>query len=210
MENTEKIVKIYDEENNFIGNGHLLSINSDIIKVKGDNLPLLKSKTTIVIEIYNEFTGISPHLCEVNVASRNQLNALIIRKDPIIERRNSLKVRTDLSFYIENLYRNDEDITKDVPNMKINMLNLSIGGMLITSNYELMIDDVITFNFQYNNFQIILLKSKIIRIDKVFDHITKKLSALIYGCSFEKMPSYDEAVITKYLYDRQLQLYKNR
>ena len=210
MDNTEKLIKIFDEKNNLLGSGHLLSVNNGMIKVKGDDLPILKSKMKIIIEIYNELSGILPHLCEVSVAARNQMNAIIIRKEPIIERRNSLKMRTDLSFYIDELFRNDEDITETVPNMKINMLNLSIGGMLISANYDLMINDIITFDFQYDNNQIIRIKAKIIRIDKLLDNTTKAFSAFNYGCKFEKMASYDEAVIMKYLYDRQLQLYKRR
>lgn len=210
MDNTEKLIKIFDEKNNLLGSGHLLSVNNGMIKVKGDDLPILKSKMKIIIEIYNELSGILPHLCEVSVAARNQMNAIIIRKEPIIERRNSLKMRTDLSFYIDELFRNDEDITETVPNMKINMLNLSIGGMLISANYDLKIHDIITFDFQYDNNHIIQLNAKVIRIDKIHDNITKEFSAFNYGCIFKKMASYDEAVITKYLFDRQLQLYKNR
>lgn len=210
MENTEKLIKIYDKKNNLIGCGHLLSMNNNMIKVKGDDLPVLDSKTNVIIEIFTDFNGISPYFCEVSLATVNQLNALIIRKEQLIERRSSLKIRTDLSFYIESLYRNDEDITNDFPNMKINLLNLSIGGMLISSNYDLNVNDVVKFYFQYDNYQIILLKAKVIRIDKIIDHITKEISAVNYGCTFDKLPSYNEAVITKYLYDRQLKLYKDR
>lgn len=210
MINTGKIVKIYDKGKKFLGSGHLLSIGSSMIKVKGNNLPVLDFKTEIIVEIYNEISGITPYLCKVGLASRNQLNALILKTEQIIERRNSLKVRTDLSFYIESLLRNGEDMTKDVPNMKINIMNLSIGGMLISSNYDLMVNDIITFDFQYEKNQIVLLKAKVIRIDKIYDNNTKKLSALNYGCMFEKMHSHYEAVITNYLYNRQLQLYKNK
>ncbi len=210
MVNTEKMVKIYTKNKKFLGSGHLLSINNNVIKVKGKNLPALNSKAIIIIEIYNEFLGIAPYFCKVIVASKNQLNALILKAEKVIERRNSLKVRTDLSFYIDSLIRNDEDITKDVPNMKINILNLSIGGMLISANYDLMVNDVLTFEFKYEKSQVLLLKAKVIRIDKVYDNATKELSALNYGCMFERLPLSDEAVITKYLYERQLQLYKNR
>lgn len=210
MENTDKLVKIYGEDKKLLCSGHLLSISNGIIMVKGYDLPIIESKTNVIIEIYNDFSGISPYICKVNLSSTNQLNAFIVRTDPNIERRNALKIRTDLSFYVDTLYRNDEDITKDVPKVKINMINLSIGGMLLSSNYNLMIDDIITFKFQYDNYQIILLKAKVIRIDKIFNKVTKELSALNYGCVFEKMSSYNEAVITKYLFDRQLQLYRDR
>jgi c-di-GMP-binding flagellar brake protein YcgR len=210
MINTEKTVKIYDIEKNLIGKGHLLGMSDSIIKVKGRNLPILDSKEEIIVEIYHDFSGICTYYCTVSVAASDQLNALIKKCDSIIERRKSLKVRTDLSFYINSLWRNDEDITKDVPNMQINVLNLSIGGMLISSNYNLEIGDIITFNFQYEKHQAVLLKAKIIRIDKIYDEITKKLSVPNYGCCFDKLNSIDEAAITKYLYDRQLKLYRNK
>jgi c-di-GMP-binding flagellar brake protein YcgR len=210
MDNSGLLVKVYNSNKELEGIGHLLSINSDTIKIKGDDLPEIKSGTKVYIEIYNELKGISPYICEIGVASRSQLNAHIKSRENIIERRNSLKVRTDLSFYIENLTRNDEDITKDVPNMKINLLNLSVGGMLISSNYDLLINDEIKFHFQYAKYQLILINAKVIRIDKKQDSDNKELETVNYGCSFEKMARYNESVIMQYLYDRQLQLHKNR
>lgn len=210
MDTTEKTVKIYDIHKKLLGVGQLLSLNSSMIKVKGFNLPVLNSNTEIYIEIFNEFTGIIPYFCSVSIASLNQLNANILRAEPVKERRRSLKVKTDLSFYIDRIKRNDEDITKSFPGMKINLLNLSIGGMLISSNYDLELNDIIIFKFQHLKYQVILLEAKVIRIDKIFDNKANELSALNYGCIFKKLNSYDENVITKYLYDRQLKLYKNR
>ncbi|MDW5300025.1 MAG: PilZ domain-containing protein [Sedimentibacter sp.] len=210
MDKLVNLVKIYDNNKNLLGIGQLLNINSATIKIKGDNLPIINSETEVYIEIYDELVGISPYLCKIGVAAKNQLNAHIINKEAIIERRNSLKVRTDLSFYIESLERNDEDITKEVPNMKINMLNLCIGGMLISSNYDLLIDDKITFYFKYAKFQMILIHAKVIRIDIKKDNDNDEIETVNYGCSFSKMARYNESVIIQYLYDRQLQLYRNR
>ncbi|HCX62599.1 MAG TPA: hypothetical protein DHU59_09200 [Clostridiales bacterium] len=206
MQNSEKFVKVFDEKNKLLCNGHLLGISNRIIMIKGHFLPELKTKKKIVVEIY-DFNGISPYLCEVRLSSTNQLNALIIRKDPITERRNSLKIKTDLSFNIDKLYRKGDDVTEDFKGLKINMLNLSVGGMLISSNYDLLIGDLIMFNFECDENKIII-KAKIIRIDKKHDSRTRELSAINYGCVFEKMSSFNESVITKYLFDRQLQLYR--
>lgn len=206
---SDKSVKIFDMNKNLIGKGYLLSLSPEVIMVKGTNLPVLNSSKEIIIEIYNELKGISQYLCHVNIATVNQLNALITRKKPAFERRSSLKVRADLSFYVESICRNDENVTKDFPNMKINLLNLSIGGMLISSNYELFINDVISFYFHYKNSLSILLKAQVIRIDKIYDNSTKQLSIVNYGCMFEQMPDFYEDMITKYLYIRQLQIYKD-
>jgi len=209
MIDTDKIVKIYDEDSKLIGKGQLLSLNEKIIKVKGTGLPILSRKTNVIIEIYSEFVGISRYCCQIELASDNQLNAHIVKKKSDIERRNSLKVRTDLSYYIESLYRNDKDITKDFPNMKINLINLSIGGMLISSNYELYINDIIAFYFRCEK-TAVLLKAKVMRIDKIYDDNQKYLSFYNYGCIFEEMPPHIEKIITRYLYIRQLEMHKDK
>jgi len=207
--NSDKSVKIFDMNKKFMGKGYVLSQSSDVIMVKGAELPVLKAGKEIIIEIYNDFSGISQYLCRVNIASVNQLNALIIGKNPDFERRNSLKVRVDLSFYIENIYRSDENVTEDFPNMKINLLNLSMGGMLISSNYRLFTNDVIEFYFHYENSLLILLKAKVVRIDKTNDDGANQLSAVNYGCKFLQIPDFYEDLITKYLYMRQLQIYRD-
>jgi c-di-GMP-binding flagellar brake protein YcgR len=209
MINTDKIVKIYDEDNKLIGKGYLLNLDAEIIKVKGNGLPILSRKTNVIIDVYNEFTGISRYSCQIELASNNQLNAHIVKKYPDIERRNSLKVRTDLSYQVESLYRNDEDVTENFPNMKIRLINLSIGGMLVSSNYELYINDIITFNFRYEK-TAVLLKAKVIRIDKIYDDNQKILSFCNYGCIFEEMPPHIEKIITRYLYLRQLEMHKDK
>jgi c-di-GMP-binding flagellar brake protein YcgR len=209
MINTDKIVKIYDEDDKLIGKGYLLNLDAEIIKVKGNGLPILSRKTNVIIDVYNEFTGISRYSCQIELASNNQLNAHIVKKYPDIERRNSLKVRTDLSYQVESLYRNDEDVTENFPNMKIRLINLSIGGMLVSSNYELYINDIITFNFRYEK-TAVLLKAKVIRIDKIYDDNQKILFFCNYGCIFEEMPPHIEKIITRYLYLRQLEMHKDK
>ena len=209
----EKILlaKIFDLNKVNIGKGSLLSINKSTIIIKGNYLPILSSGTSIFVQIYDEFAGISPYLCKVSVATKNQLTAQIFRKDPIIERRTALKVRTDLSFYVNKIYRNDEDITEEVPVIKINILNLSIGGMLISSNFKFLTGDVITFYFKYINYKPIHLEAKIVRIDEIEDPdgIENRISHN-YGCCFTGITSNEEAVILKYLFERQLQVYRNK
>ena len=210
MDSAGRLVKIYDAEHNFLGNGHLLSMGDDIIKVMGSSLPIIDAGTEIFLEIYNEFSGISPYFCEVRLASKNQLNAFILKAEQVFERRKSLKVRTDLSFYVSHLYRDGKELIKSVPNMKIHILNLSMGGMLISSNYNLIENDVLSFYFHYGKGLVIPLKATVIRIDSMHDTGTKELSFANYGCKFEELhPIYEEVVI-RYLYERQHQLYKGK
>jgi len=204
------LVKLFDLNNVEIGKGNLLSNSNNAIIIKGNKLPILSSGKNIYVNIYDERVGISPYLCKVSVASRSQLTAQVVRKDPIIERRTALKVRTDLSFYLSHIHRNDEEITEELPSIKINILNLSIGGMLISSNVNLLINDVIIFLFKYIKIKPILLQAKVIRIDELEDNDDENRITYNYGCRFLSLSSNDETVICQYLFDRQLQLYRNK
>jgi len=204
------LVKLFNLANVEIGKGNLLSIRNNALIIKGNNLPILSSGLNIYVNIYDERVGISPYLCKVSVASKSQLTAQIIKKDPIIERRTALKVRTDLSFYLSKIQRNDEDITEKLPNIKINILNLSIGGMLISSNVEFLINDVIMFYFKYINSKPIFLEAKVIRIDELENIDVENRITYNYGCRFLSLSSNNETVLCQYLFDRQLQLYRNK
>jgi len=203
MEKKILLVKIFDLNKNTIGKGNLLNIQNNLIIIKGNNLPILSSGFEIIVEIYDELVGISPYLCKVSVGSRHQLNAAIIRKEPIIERRNALKVRTNLSFYVSQINRNDEDITDELPDIKINVLNLSIGGMLISSNIDLILGDVITYYFKYYKYKSVPLEAKIIRIDNTDECDANEIgvkeensdSSKNYGCYFLSMSSSSSMVV---------------
>lgn len=209
MEKIPQLVKIFDLDKNFLGKGTLLSLNDDIIIVKGNNLPEINSGTKVYINIYNDFKGIYPYLCEISVASVNQITSRIKSKEPIIERRESLKVRTNLSFYINKIYRNDEDITDEFPPIKFNMLNLSVGGMRISANFYFKLNDQISFYFEHSSNEI-LLEAKIIRIDTIIDEDNKNIIHYYYGCRFINVNRNAEAFIFKYLFERQLNLYKGK
>lgn len=210
MGNMELNVKILDSNKNIIAKGKLLSLTPSTIILKGRNLPLLSSGTNIYVHIYDERTGITPYYCFVSVATKNQITAQIIRKDQVIERRNALKVRTDLSFYLCKILRDEEDITDELTAIKINILNLSIGGMLISSNFSFRLNDEFTFNFNFYKNKPIYLRAKIIRKDEIEDEDIEEFVSLNYGCIFLNTTIKDEAIIFQYLFDRQIQLYKYR
>jgi c-di-GMP-binding flagellar brake protein YcgR len=205
MRNRTLLVKIFDSNKSKIGSGILLSINKTIIIIKGDNLPVLDAGTEVTVQIYDELVGVTPYLCRVSVASKNQMTAEILKKESAVERRNSLKVQTDLSFYVNKLMRSGDDVTDEFPPIKVNIVNLSIGGMLISSNFNFELCDEFTFLFENYKYSPFLLKASVIRIDKPDKE--KKIS---YGCRFVDLSDYDEAAICRYLFEHQLLMYRTK
>lgn len=197
------LVKIFDEEKNFLGKGNLDSLTSDRIIIKGNYLPTLPSKSKVFINIYNEIAGIAVYECLVSLAADMQLSAKIIKYHTTIERRKSLKVRTDYKTELKLVMRENKIVETDEP-IQIKILNLSVGGMLFTSSTEFVIGDTVVFNFEYYKNNIVPIEAKIIRIDESSD----ELSHNNYGCIFKGLTSIHESVLYQYLYERQLQVHK--
>lgn len=203
MQTHPLLVKIFDEEKNYLGKGTLNKITGNTIVVKGNHLPTIPSKTIIFINIYNELTGISVYECSVNIAADMQLTVNIVKQHRTIERRKALKIRTDFDVELRLIMRENKIVQTTEP-VKIKILNLSIGGLLFTSSTEFSIGDTIVFSFDYYKDNPIILDAKIVRIDPSSDEFNYNN----YGCVFNDMSRSDENIICKYLYERQLQVYK--
>lgn len=197
------LVKIFDENKNFLGKGVLNKISGNTIIVKGNHLPTIPSKTTIFINIFNELTGISVYECSVGIAADMQLSASIIKQHKTIERRKALKIRTDYDVELRLIMRENKIVQTTEP-VNIKILNLSIGGILFTSSREFHIGDIVVFTFDYYKDSPIILDARIVRIDSTNDETSHDN----YGCVFNELSRTDENIICKYLYERQLQVHK--
>lgn len=197
------LVKIFDEDKNYLGKGTLNKISGNTMIIRGNRLPAIPSKTTIFLNIYNELLGISVYECKVSLAADMQLSAQIVKRHNIIERRKSLKIRTDYNVDLKLIMREDKIVQSEIP-VKIKILNLSIGGMLFTSSTEFFIGDTVVFTFDYYKNSPVILEAKIVRIDTPSGEFNNNN----YGCVFNDISVNDESIIFQYLYERQLQVHK--
>ncbi|QSX07175.1 PilZ domain-containing protein [Sedimentibacter sp. zth1] len=199
------LVKIFDRNKQYLGKGKLDKIVGSRIVIKGNNLPIIHSKETIFLNVFNELRGVLIYECIVNIGANMQLTATILKQHGTIERRRTLKIRTAYTTSIRLVIRDNKALSIKDP-IVIKMLNLSIGGMLFTSKETFCINDIITFTFDHYQNCSIDLEAKIIRVDKTIDEYNNDN----YGCIFIGVTPYDENVICKYLYERQLQIYKKK
>jgi len=204
------IVKLLDLNNNLLGKGTLLSIDSDGMKMAGRNLPELDSGTKVLVEVYDEMVGITPYKCTVSIASYKEINFKIDEVLEPVERRTALKVKTDLSYSMSKIFRKGNNILNEIGKSKIYIHNLSQGGMMISTNFDFQIEDTFNFYFVNTNSKTILLEAKIIRIDKQVDEDNEEIIYTFYGCQFINITAEQQSIIMKYLFERQIQLYKER
>ncbi len=199
------LVKIFDLDKKLLGKGSLKSISTNTISIQGDLMPSLPSKKMIILHIHDDLRGILIFECEISISTTSQLNARIVKKLPTLERRKALKMKTDHNVPLRLLLRNDRSINKDEP-INIKILNMSIGGILITSNTDFFIGDVLVFTFDYYPDFPLELDATVVRIDQAADGRTTNN----YGCVFSELSRRSENVICKYLYERQIQIYSKK
>lgn len=202
--NNSILVKIFDSNKKLLGKGHLNSYQGQKLIIKGNYLPELSKDSIIYVNIFDQIRGITALECKVIIGARMQLTAKILHKISVVERRKSLKISTNLRYPVGLIIRNNKSIESDNP-IFIRIKNLSIGGMLIESNFDFEINDNILFTFNFYHESPINLKAEVIRIDKHPNGYS-----LNYGCIFKNITQGDENVICKYLYERQIQLLKNK
>lgn len=203
-------VKLLDLENNVIGKGTLLSDDGEGIKIAGKNLPELESGTKVLLEVYDDMVGVMPYKCTISIASYKEVNLIIDETLEPIERRTALKVKTDLTYNANKIFRNDENILDEVGKVRIYIHNLSQGGMLMSANFDFQVGDKLNFYFVHTNSKPILLEAKIIRADKQVDEDNDDLIHSFYGCQFINITSEQQSIIMKYLFERQIQLYREQ
>jgi PilZ domain. len=158
------LVKIHDVNNNYLGKGYLEKIEDKTMYIKGANLPKLAIGTNITINVFNELEGVTIYECKVQLGAQMQLTANILKENPTVERRASLKVKTDITLIPSFIRRGDQLLTPS-STVKIKVINLSVGGLGFTSTTEFLVGDVLTIVFNYYRDLPVTLTAKIIRQD---------------------------------------------
>ena len=195
-------ISFLDNYGNIMHRGTLLSRNNNLLLVKGTNLPILPKGKQIKLTLQHPRQGVKHIEGQVEIATDIQINISIKTETPFIERRMSLKVPTDIRFSINNMRHRDEEIVFEKP-MNISVLNLSLGGMLISPDrdYDFTLGDSGYFTFDPYPQCSLSIEFEIVRVDNIGDFI-------VYGCRFFEMLPIEEDVLCKYIYDRQLEIHK--
>lgn len=195
-------VSFLDNYGNIMHRGTLLSRNNNLLLIKGTDLPILPKGKQVRLTLQHPMQGVKHIDGQVEIATDIQINVLIKNETAFVERRMSLKVPTDIRFSISNMKHRDEEIEFDKP-MNISVLNLSLGGMLISPDrdYEFSLGDSGYFEFNPYPQYLLSIEFEIVRVDNIGDFS-------VYGCRFFGMMPGEEDILCKYIYDRQLEMRK--
>jgi hypothetical protein len=112
------------------------------------------------------------------------------------ERRRFYKLQTDIAAKVTLITRKEENITPDAP-VPARIKNINIGGVLLSTGFELEARDIILLRFELLSKQLELM-TDVIRVQKRDGKIEG------YGCCFNGLRNWQEEILARYIHTAQL------
>lgn len=169
----------------------------EFIMIKGNKLPEIpKGEPIDAMFYYRNGTRIKVRT-GIDVASSQQIN-FHIGNDYIVmeERRNSYKTYVNIDGIVATYKRGEDIYDFEPPYLKVNIQNINLGGVFISTPYEFAVDDLMSLQLIREDF---ILETRVLRIQQ--DEEGKVLG---YGCCFEQVRQSQEEVISRFIFDCQL------
>lgn len=196
-------VEICDKSNNLITSGRSVSLREDTLFIKNISTKGLYIGKPVSITVYVE-KGIIIYQCRVSfLVEDSQANFVVNNNSGLIERRQNVKVPTEVSIYLNHkITANDEQILFFDP-VHIIIKNISVSGMLFASNIPFDLGDSSTFMFNLG-MEPVRIQFKIVRTEEKDD------GTFQYGCQFEPLAVGEESDLVGYIFQQQIALRKKK
>ena len=204
--NKDKIIKaeIYDSQGRTVISTKTLEFPKDFFSIKssefvvfkGTNiLPINKGEKIEAVFYYINGTRIK-YKTVIDLATDMQVN-IHLGNDYVVmeERRRYFKTETNISGIVKALTRGEETLVFEKP-VQINIKNINIGGVFMMSPYEFELADIINLCFLDNR---ITIDTEILRVQT-----DKENKITGYGCRFKKLPTPDEEIIARFIFELQV------
>lgn len=205
MISKDKILKadIYKADGSHLLTTKAITFPRDFFKVKGYELVSIRSTKLPVIRKNDELTVVFEYSngtrirckTKVDISTSEQMNFHVDDGEVLEERRNSYKVATKEPAYIIRLETQDDTIDLEEP-FKVTILNINLSGILMHSDMELKIGDIVTIKLLNGNME---LRTEILR--RQFNNDGELVG---YGCRFLDVTPSQEEKIARHLFECQL------
>lgn len=205
MINKDKITKadVYNEKGELMFTTRSITFPKDFFKLKGlelvsirgNDLPFFK-KSDVITVIFEYINGTRLKcVSKVDISTQYQLNFHVGEGEVLEERRRSFKVKTQEPTFIYRIERGEEIIDLEIP-QRATVLNINLGGVLMTCEMELIPGDIVS--------QKVLPEGMDVR-SRILRRQTDRDGNLIgYGCCFLDITAPQEEKIARHLMDCQL------
>lgn len=199
----EKGILIISAEKGFVVPNNIAADEDGIIMIKGKNLPELERNTIVSVVTTSKGGDRIRYMCAVTVSLETQLNMKLLRNNDtqILEERRryfklKIKEKGRALFYI----RDEKTIRYDEP-LSIEVLDINVGGIFMTVDYEFLEDDLICVEIDLFEEYPLNAAARVLRIQR--DGEGKIVG---YGCEFQGLTAAQEDYIGRFIYKVQSEM----
>ncbi len=201
----EKGILIISAEKGFVVPNNIAADEDGIIMIKGKNLPELERNTIVSVVTTSKGGDRIRYMCAVTVSLDTQLNMKLLRNNDtqILEERRryfklKIKEKGRALFYI----RDEKTIRYDEP-LDITVLDINVGGIFMTVDYEFLVDDLICVEIDLFEEYPLNAAARVLRIQRDAEG-----NIVGYGCEFQGLTAAQEDYIGKFIYKVQSEMRK--
>lgn len=206
MVNKDKIVRaeIFDMSGRLIVSTKTLEFPKDFFSLRGLDFVVFKSNEIMEVPkgekveavfYYRNGTRVK-YTTKIDLATDFQVNVHLGSEYVVLEeRRRYYKTEANIPGYIKVVFHGDEVICPDPP-VKVNIVNINLGGVFIASPYELSNEDRILLSFLDGAVEV---TAEILRVQ-----CDDGGNIAGYGCQFEKLAQSEEEALSRFIFDCQL------
>ncbi len=201
----EKGILIISAEKGFVVPNNIAADEDGIIMIKGKNLPEFERNTIVSVVTTSKGGDRIRYTCAVTVSLDTQLNMKVMRNNDtqlLEERRRYYKLKINEKgralFYI----RDEKTIRYDVP-LDITVLDINVGGIFMTVDYEFLVDDLICVEIDLFEEYPLNAAARVLRIQRDTEG-----SITGYGCEFQGLTAAQEDYIGRFIYKVQSEMRK--
>lgn len=189
-------VVVLSAEKGFIFPKNLDSDEDSIIIIKGKNFPEIDHDTLVSVVTTLKSGERIKYSGTVSMSIDTQLNVKILKTgstEVLQERRRYFKIKVSENGRILFFVRGEETIRFDEPE-SMAILDINIGGVFMTSEYEFMAEDVVCMEIDLFVDYKLNVMAKILRVQRGADG-----NIAGYGCEFQGLSAAQEDYIGKYI-----------
>lgn len=201
----EKGILIISAEKGFVVPNNIAADEDGIIMIKGKNLPELERNTIVSVVTTSKGGDRIRYMCAVTVSLDTQLNMKLLRNNDtqiLEERRRYYKLKINENgralFYI----RDEKTIRYDEP-LDIKILDINVGGIFMTVDYEFLVGDLICVEIDLFEEYPLNAAARVLRVQRDGEG-----NIAGYGCEFQGLTAAQEDYIGRFIYKVQSEMRK--
>ncbi len=187
-------------DKNFVVPANIASDEDSIIMIKGRDLPELEYNSIVSVIMTTKSNDRIKLMGAVSVSMDKQLNVKILRSNSTIvleERRRFYKLKVNVPgrslFYV----RDEKTVRYDEPH-SIDVLDINVGGLFMTTEDEYLEDDLVCVEADLFEEYPLNAAVRVLRVQR-----DNEGNIIGYGCEFQGLTAAQEDYIGRYVYKIQ-------